>query len=80
VTKLDVDQSGPSVEVDCELRLAVSDDTGKMLSFLSGGAKASVPRAKFKPEFLPNLRKEALEGALRGLFDKLLAHLRQTQS
>jgi hypothetical protein len=80
VTKLDVDQTGASVEVDCELRLAISDDTGKMLSFLSGGAKASVPHAKFKPEFLPNLRKEALEGALRGLFDKLLAHLRQTQS
>jgi HEAT repeat protein len=80
VTKLTVDQSGPTIEVDCQLRLAISDDSGKMLSFLSGGAKASVPRAKFKLEYLPDLRKQALEGAMRGMFDKLLAHLRQTQS
>jgi hypothetical protein len=78
VVKLDVNQSGAYVEIDTELRLAISDDTGKMLSFLSGGAKVSIPRGKFNPRFLPDLRKEALEGAMRGMFDKLLAHLRQT--
>ena len=78
VVKLDVVQGAAMVEVEVELRLAISDDTGKMLSFLSGGAKVQVPRAKFKPQALPELRKEALEGAMRGMFDKLITHLRQT--
>ncbi|MGE5183398.1 MAG: HEAT repeat domain-containing protein [Acidobacteriota bacterium] len=78
VVKLEVVQNGPTVEIEAELRLAISDDTGKMLSFLSGGAKVEVPRTKFKPQFLPDLRKEAIEGAMRGMFDKLVAHLRQT--
>ena len=78
IVKLDVDTSGSYVEIDAELRLAISDDTGKMLSFLSGGAKVQVPRTKYKPQFLPDLRKEALEGAMKGMFDKLVAHLRTT--
>jgi len=78
VVKMEVDQNGGLVEVDAELRLAISDETGKMLSFLSGGAKVQIPRAKFNARMLPDLRKEALEGAMRGMFDKLLAHLRRT--
>lgn len=77
VVKLDVVRSGGYVEVAAELRLAISDDKGKMLSFLSGGAKVQVPAAKYLPKYLPNMRKEALEGAMRGMFDKLLVHLRQ---
>jgi HEAT repeat protein len=76
VVKMEISNAGGFVEVDAELRLAISDDTGKMLSFLSGGAKVSVPRRSFDPKFLPELRKEALENAMRGMFDKLLAHLR----
>ncbi len=78
VVKLDVAVNGAFVEVAAELRLAISDDTGKMLSFLSGGAKVQVPRLKYKAALLPDYRKEALEGAMQGMFDKLLAHLRQT--
>ena len=78
VVKMDVETVGGMVEIDAELRLAISDDKGKMLSFLSGGAKVQVPSGKFNPKFLANFRKEALEGAMRGMFDKLLAHLRQT--
>jgi len=77
VTKLDVDRSSGLVEVDAELRLAISDDSGKMLSFLSGGAKVQVPAQKFDARYLPELHKEALENAMRGMFDKLLAHLRE---
>lgn len=77
VVKLEATQVGNYMEVAVELRLAVSDNTGKMLSFLSGGAKVQVPMSKYKPSFLPNMRKEALDGALRGLFDKLILHLRQ---
>lgn len=77
VVKLDVSQSAGYIEVKAELRLAISDNTGKMLSFLSGGAKVQVPLKKYKAQFLPNMKKEALDGALNGLFDKLLVHLRQ---
>jgi hypothetical protein len=76
VTKLDVAQSGAYVEVEAQLRLAISDDNGKMLSFLSGGAKIQVPARTYNPKYLPNLRKEALENAMRGMFAKLLNHLR----
>jgi hypothetical protein len=76
VARLDVVTAGAYVEIYAELRLAVSDDNGRMLSFLSGGAKVSVPSQKFDAKYLPSLRKEALENAMRGMFGKLLAHLR----
>ncbi|MDB4962093.1 MAG: repeat protein [Myxococcales bacterium] len=81
VTKLDVGQAGQFVEVEAQLRLAISDDNGKMLSFMSGGAKIQVPKRTFNPKYLPSLRKEVLESAMRGMFAKLLTQLRdKTQS
>lgn len=81
VVKMDIQTTEGYVEIAAELRLAISDDKGKMLSFLSGGAKVQIPSAKFKTQYLQNYRREALEGAMRGMFDKLVAHLRQqTQS
>ena len=77
VVKMDVETNGGYVEIAAELRLAISDENGKMLSFLSGGAKVQIPSSKFKGQFLQNYRREALEGAMRGMFDKLLVHLRQ---
>jgi len=76
VTKLAATRVGAYVEVDAQLRLAISDDSGKMLSFLSGGAKVQVPADKYQAQYLPSLRKEALESAMQGMFGKLLAHLR----
>jgi hypothetical protein len=77
VTKLESKESGGYMEVSVELRLAISDNQGKMLSFLAGGAKVQVPMSKYKPAYLPNMRKEAIEGAMRGMMEKLLVHLRQ---
>ncbi|MBA2538663.1 MAG: HEAT repeat domain-containing protein [Deltaproteobacteria bacterium] len=76
VVKLDVTPSGSYMEIEASLRLAISDNTGKMLSFVSGGAKVQVPKRTYDPKYLPTLRKEALENAMRGMFDKLIAHLR----
>lgn len=76
VVKLDVATVGAVVEVDAEVRLAISDANGKMLSFLSGGAKLSVPKHKFDARFLPRLRREVLESAVHGMFEKLLTQLR----
>jgi len=78
VVRMEVVQNGGYVEMQADLRLAISDDTGKMISFLSGGAKVQVPKSKFTLSALPMMRRDALEGAMRGMFDKLLAHLRQT--
>ena len=77
VVKLETNLVSGYMEVVVDLRVAISDQQGKLLSFLSGGAKVQVPLAKYKPKFLPGMRKEALEGALNGMFDKLLVHLRQ---
>ena len=76
VVKLDVAQSGQYIEIEAQLRLAISDDKGKMLSFVSGGAKVQIPKRTFNAKYLPNLRKEAIENAMRGMFDKLLMQLR----
>ncbi|MGE0550579.1 MAG: HEAT repeat domain-containing protein [Kofleriaceae bacterium] len=76
VVKMDVSQRGGYIEVEAQLRLAISDGQGKMLSFLNGGAKVQVPKRTFDARNLPTLRREALQNAARGMFDKLLAHLR----
>jgi HEAT repeats len=78
VTRLDVTRIGSVIAIDVQLRLAISDDHGRMLSFLTGGAKLDVPVSKFDARHLPALRREVLENAMRGMFDKLLAHLRES--
>jgi hypothetical protein len=78
VTRLAATRIGSVIEVGAELRIAISDDSGKMLSLVSGGAKAEVPAAGFDARTLPALRRDALDGAMRGLFDKLFAQLRGT--
>ena len=47
-----------------------------MKSFLTNGAKVQIPRRTFDPRYLPQLRREALENAVRGLFGKLIDQLR----
>ena len=74
--KMEVAQNGTYMEIEAQLRLAISDDTGRMMSFVSGGAKVQIPKRTFDLRYLPALRKEAVENAARGLFDKLLVQLR----
>jgi hypothetical protein len=76
VTRLEVVYGEANVEIDAQLRLAISDTRGKMLSFLSGGATIQIPRKTYDARYLPALRKEALENAMRGMFDKVLVQLR----
>jgi len=80
ITKLEQHVVGGYVEIEAQLRLAISDSRGKMESFLSGGAKVQVPRRSFDARYLPQVKREALENAVKGLFDKLIAHLRRTPS
>jgi hypothetical protein len=75
VTRLDVRKVAGALSINAELRVTISDDNGKLLSFLTGGAKVEVPNQKLDPRYLPALRVEALENAMRGMCGKLLAHL-----
>jgi hypothetical protein len=76
IIKMEVNPTGNYMEAEAQLRLAISDDKGRMLSFLSGGAKVQVSKRTFNASQLPQLRKEALQQAMQGMFDKLLTQLR----
>ena len=75
MVKLSLVEREAKVEIECEIRVAISTPQRKMLSVLTGGAKVQVPRATFRDEFLPQLRREALEGAVRSVHRDLIAHL-----
>lgn len=75
ITRLDRVINGPWVEMHCEIRVAISNRKGKMVSFLTGGAKTQVPRRTFKTAFEDNMRKEAIAGAAQGIHADLLRYL-----
>ena len=78
IVGLDVRQDGAFIEVEAQVRLAISNDAGKMLSFVSGGAKVQVPRRGYNAGYLPQLRRDAVENAVRGLFSKVMDQLRRS--
>ena len=75
ITRLERVVNGPWIEVECELRIAISDERGKMISFLTGGAKIQVPKRAFRKQFEPNMRREALENAVKSVHDDLVRYL-----
>jgi len=80
ITALSTRNRGRFIEIECKLRVAVSNKRGKMTSVLSGGAKVQVPRHSFKRRYLPQLRLQALENAVKGVHQDLLRHLRHNRS
>lgn len=68
---------GKYVEIECTIRIALSDENDKMLSFLTGGAKVQVPKKTFNRQYLPQLREEALDNAVKGIHQDLIQHLRR---
>lgn len=75
VVALRVDRIGDDVEVSAKLRLVVCDAHNHMLSILSGGASAKRPARTFRADQLDVLRRDALEGAVHGMFAPLRTHL-----
>lgn len=75
IEKLDRRVRGGFVEIVCQLRLSISDQRGRMLSFLTGGVAVQVPQGTFRYEYEPQLQKEALEGAARKVNRDLMAYL-----
>lgn len=78
ITRLERVVNGPWVELECELRIAISNERGKMISFLTGGAKIQVPKRSFRKQFEPNMRKEALENAVKSVHSDLARYLLKT--
>jgi len=78
ITRLERVVRGPWVELECELRLAISNERGKMISFLTGGAKVQVPKRSFRKQYEPNMRKEALENAVKSVHSDLVRYLLKT--
>jgi hypothetical protein len=66
---------GPYVEISCNVRLAVSNQRGRMLSFLTGGAAVQVPKRTFKKKYENQLRKEALQNAAKSVHQDLMTYL-----
>lgn len=80
IMKLERAERGAFVEVECEIRVAISDRRGKMLSFLTGGAKVQVPRRGFRLQYEPQLKREALENAVKSVHGDLVRYLRNRPS
>jgi hypothetical protein len=77
ITRLDRRVRGPYIEIECEIRLAISDDRGKMLSFLTGGAKVQIPKRTFRKKYLRQIQLEAIENAVKSVHQDLISHLRR---
>lgn len=80
IVGIEVRQDNTVVEVEAQVRLAISNDNGKMLSFVSGGAKVQVPRRGWDVSYLPKLRRDAVENAVHGLFAKVIDQLRRSMT
>lgn len=78
--KLDRVNRGAMVEMECEIRLTISNGEGRMISFLTGGARVQVPRRTYRPDYDKQMRNEALENAIRKMHRDLVSFLRTTAS
>ncbi|MBI4510362.1 MAG: HEAT repeat domain-containing protein [Deltaproteobacteria bacterium] len=67
--------SGPWVEVSCQVRLSISTPDGRMLSIVTGGATVQTPRSHFRVTMERSLQAEALENAVRGAHQNMMAFL-----
>jgi len=78
IMKLDRNVRGKFVEVECEIRVTISNGRGRMISFLTGGAKVQVPRTTYRRQYLAQMRREALENAVQNVYRDVLSFLRRT--
>lgn len=80
ISKLSRNVSGAMVEIECEIRVAVSNGRGKMISFLTGGARVQVPATSFRGEHEGQLQREAMENAVRSIHRDLVTYLKRNPS
>ncbi|MCG8417564.1 MAG: HEAT repeat domain-containing protein [Proteobacteria bacterium] len=67
---------GADIEIECRVRVAISDQRGKILSFLTSGARVRVPKSGFdERRSLPGITRDALHSAVKGIKRDLLQYL-----
>ncbi len=80
ITKMSRRVHGSYVEVECEIRLTISNEKGKLLSFLTGGATIRLLRKGFRRKYLSGMRRHALKGAVKNVHHDLLMFLEQSRN
>jgi hypothetical protein len=66
---------GAWIEITCEVKLTISNGGGSLLSIVTGGATVQTARGEFRPQMEPALQAEALDHAVRGARENLVAFL-----
>jgi hypothetical protein len=80
ITQLSKHNTADYVEISCEISLIVGKLPSKaMVMMTSGGATVQAPRAGWRPEHEKALQVDALEGAVRGAHENLLAFLKSQE-
>jgi hypothetical protein len=77
ITSLTRRNTGPWVEISCEISYIVGRLPSKaMVMMTSGGATVQGPRSSMRPETERGLQIQALESAVHGAHENLLAYLK----
>jgi hypothetical protein len=80
ITQMSRRTTGEYVEISCEISLIVGRLPSKaMVMMTSGGATVQAPKVGFRPEREKALQVDALEGAVRGAHENLLAFLKSQE-
>jgi HEAT repeats len=80
ITQISRRTTADYVEISCEVSLIVGKLPSKaMVMMTSGGATVQAPKAGFRPEREKALQVDALEGAVRGAHENLLAFLKSQE-
>lgn len=80
ITNLNRQVTGEWVEINCEVSFVVGRLPSKaMVMMTSGGATVQAPKVGFKISEENKLQEDALEGAVKGAHENLLAFLRTQQ-
>ena len=80
ITQLSRRTTQDYVEISCEVSLIVGKLPSKaMVMMTSGGATVQTPRAGFRPDREKALQVDALEGAVHGAHENLLAFLKSQE-
>ena len=74
VMSIDAIDGDHGVELSTQLKIVISDASGKILSIVTGGAKVEVSHRAFGSR-LPAIRRQLLRDAVDGLFGPLREHL-----
>ena len=74
IVALTATETEHGVELETELKIVISDASGRILSILTGGAHCEVARHTSAAR-LRTFEKQLLDDAMRGMFGPLRAHL-----